>query len=219
MLIHKYSSVLSAYGLCLADRVFEQQEPAAAMYDTKTRPALLKRLDALGERVTEVLRQAGFEDNKIRLERLLNMRFDGSDTALMILAGEGDDFEAAFKKAYLAEFGFLLEKGIMVDDIKVRGIGMTYDGSGETAFAEAKKLSLTPATAEQADFHQDVYVWDRKAGAGHRANVPVYELGHLKTGTSVQGPSLIIDATQTIFVNIHWKAIVTSNHLLLVRDA
>jgi 5-oxoprolinase (ATP-hydrolysing) len=50
------------------------------------------------------------------------MRFDGSDTALMIPApADGsDDFEGEFKKAYKAEFGFLLEKGIVVDDVKVR---------------------------------------------------------------------------------------------------
>ena len=56
---------------------------------------------------------------------MLNMRFEGTDTALMVLTdikdGDGnEDFEAAFKRNYLAEFGFLLEtKSIIVDDIKV----------------------------------------------------------------------------------------------------
>lgn len=69
-----------------------------------------------------VLRQAGFEGKKIRLERILNMRFDGSDTALMIPAPKdgSEDFEKAFKEAYKAEFGFVLNKDVMVDDIKVR---------------------------------------------------------------------------------------------------
>ena len=56
---------------------------------------------------------------------MLNMRFEGTDTALMVLPNEKDgdgneDFEAAFKRVYKAEFGFLLEtKTIIVDDIKV----------------------------------------------------------------------------------------------------
>lgn len=56
---------------------------------------------------------------------MLNMRFEGTDTALMVLPigkdGDGkEDFEAAFKRVYKAEFGFLLEtKTIIVDDIKV----------------------------------------------------------------------------------------------------
>lgn len=51
------------------------------------------------------------------------MRFDGTDTALMVLEEEGNEekYEEKFKKQYKAEFGFLLEqKNIIVDDIKVR---------------------------------------------------------------------------------------------------
>ena len=61
------------------------------------------------------------------------MRFEGTDTALMVVTDKKDgdddddkeeleeeDFEAAFKKLYKSEFGFLLDtKSIIVDDIKV----------------------------------------------------------------------------------------------------
>ena len=71
------------------------------------------------------LQKQGFEEKRIHVERMLNMRFEGTDTALMVLpnANDGDgkeDFEAAFKRAYKSEFGFLLEtKSVIVDDIKV----------------------------------------------------------------------------------------------------
>ena len=74
------------------------------------------------------LKRQGFEGTRVRTERMLNMRFEGTDTALMVLptldevddAGE-EDFEKAFKRAYKAEFGFLLEtKSVIVDDVKVR---------------------------------------------------------------------------------------------------
>lgn len=54
------------------------------------------------------------------------MRFDGTDTALMILPEDKDDgeekedFMSAFRKEYKEQFGFLLdEKNVIVDDIKV----------------------------------------------------------------------------------------------------
>ena len=55
---------------------------------------------------------------------MLNMRFDGTDTALMVLPGpedgEGEDFLTAFRRVYKSEIGFLLEtKNIIVDDIRV----------------------------------------------------------------------------------------------------
>lgn len=66
------------------------------------------------------------------VERMLNMRFEGTDTALMVLPNTSDgdgneDFEAAFTRVYKSEFGFLLEsKTIIVDDIKVTFSGCTY---------------------------------------------------------------------------------------------
>lgn len=73
---------------------------------------------------TELTNQ-GFEDGRVHVERMLNMRFEGTDTALMILPNDQDgdqkeDFEAAFKREYKSQFGFLLDaKSIIVDDIKV----------------------------------------------------------------------------------------------------
>lgn len=215
VLIHKFSSVLSAYGLALADRVYELQEPAADVY-TKSRDTLLARLDKLGERVSTVLQDAGFEPKRIRLERLLNMRFDGTDTSLLILGGEDDDFEEVFKRTYLGEFGFLLNKDIIVDDIKIRGIGMSFENTDTPALSELKSLKLNNDVAGKAQFQQDVYVW--REGGGKRAPAPVFELGHLDKGDAVVGPALIIDDTQTIFVNGGWKAVVTTSHLVLVAE-
>jgi 5-oxoprolinase (ATP-hydrolysing) len=86
---------------------------------------LVSRLDKLTQDVHAELQKQGFDDKHIHIERMLNMRFDGTDTALMVLPhvedGDGkEDFEAAFKRVYKSEFGFLLEtKSIVVDDIKV----------------------------------------------------------------------------------------------------
>lgn len=81
----------------------------------------MDRLDALTHKVLSELEKQGFKGKQARVERLLNMRFDGSDTALMIKCDSDDqDFEAAFKREYKDEFGFLLESKIDVDDIKVR---------------------------------------------------------------------------------------------------
>ena len=144
ILIHRYSSILSAYGLALADRyvplsildhisyrlllashrAYELQEPSSTFYTPQNVPTLLARLDKLTKDVRAELESQGFEGNRIHVERMLNMRFEGTDTALMVLPtpqdGEGEDFEKAFKRVYRSEFGFLLEtKSIIVDDIKV----------------------------------------------------------------------------------------------------
>ncbi|WVO12915.1 hypothetical protein L204_100523 [Cryptococcus depauperatus] len=216
VLIHKYSSILSAYGLALADRVYELQEPASDTYSSNSKPMLLSRLDKLGERVSKVLVDAGFSKDKIKLERILNMRFDGSDTALMISDDRNSDYEDEFKKTYKEEFGFLLNKSIIVDDVKVRGIGRTFDSLGPSVFEEVRSLKFASLGSEKESFHQECYVW--YGINGRRQQVSVFELGHLETGDQVNGPAMVIDDTQTIFVNQGWTAVSTSNHLLIEQE-
>jgi N-methylhydantoinase A/oxoprolinase/acetone carboxylase beta subunit len=65
------------------------------------------------------LKRQGFDENCIKTEQMLSMRFEGTDTALMVLPSEQDgdgqeDFEAVFKRVYKLEFGFLLETKTML---------------------------------------------------------------------------------------------------------
>ena len=96
----------------------------STFYTPQNKPTLLTRLDRMTADVRSDLREQGFEEHMVHVERMLNMRFEGTDTALMVLPhaedGNGDeDFESAFKRVYKAEFGFLLEKSVIVDDIEV----------------------------------------------------------------------------------------------------
>jgi 5-oxoprolinase (ATP-hydrolysing) len=101
---------------------YELQEPSSEIFSPESVSRLKARLNELSSSVVSSLRDQGFSDGRIKCERLLNMRFDGTDTALMVLEEEGNEYayEETFKKQYKAEFGFLLEeKNIIVDDIKV----------------------------------------------------------------------------------------------------
>lgn len=214
VLIHRYSSILSAYGLSLADRVYEIQEPSSTVYDESTRASLIKRLNEMEAKTTEVLRGQGFDENKIQAERFMNMRFDGTDTSVMILdpSDGSHDFAAAFKKQHKEEFGFLLEgKAIMVDDLKVRGLGKTFDTLGDTVHEELKTLDRREVDkAKQACTHS-VYFDE----VGRVDDTPVYELPSLSIGDVVQGPAMIIDDTQTIVVVPKATATVTTRHLVI----
>ncbi|KZT65714.1 hypothetical protein DAEQUDRAFT_731141 [Daedalea quercina L-15889] len=220
ILIHRYSSILSAYGLALADRVYELQQPSSTFYTPENRSTLLARLDKLDADVREELARQGFEGEHVHTERMLNMRFDGTDTALMVLphAADGDgheDFEAAFKRVYKAEFGFLLDtKAVIVDDIKVRGIGKTFDTLGESVFAEVARMQTRAVAGRKADTTWSVY-FDR---VGRVDDTPVYLLPSLDTGDVIEGPAMIIDNTQTIVLIPGAKAVLTSKHLYITLE-
>ncbi|PGH05058.1 5-oxoprolinase (ATP-hydrolysing) [Blastomyces parvus] len=84
VIIHKYSSILSAYGMALADVVHEATQPASDVFSTSTEQDFRSKLEALAETSTAEL-DHGFSRKNIRHEMYLNMRYEGTSTALMIL--------------------------------------------------------------------------------------------------------------------------------------
>ena len=65
-------------------RVYESQEPCSSVYDAETIPMLRSRLAGIDRRVRTELDAQGFKEDQIKTEKVLHMRFNGSDTALMM---------------------------------------------------------------------------------------------------------------------------------------
>jgi 5-oxoprolinase (ATP-hydrolysing) len=197
IIIHKYSSVLSAYGLALADVVNELQEPAAMFYNSSTHGVLREKLEGLVSRSTDDLVSQAFKPENIKHELYLNMRYEGSDTALMILKGGEWDFAAEFKKRHQREFGFTFEsKSVLVDDIRVRGTGSSAVTPEKSPYLQMKEASLKQPTTPQPKEVTEVYFGKFE----ERLSTPVYLLEDLQTGVQIKGPAVIIDQTQTIVV-------------------
>lgn len=74
------------------------------------------------------LEKQGF--TTILTECYLHLRYEGTDCALMV--GPGGDYQKTFLERYQTEFGFTIpSRTIVVDDIRVRGIGKILTGEEE----------------------------------------------------------------------------------------
>ncbi|KAI5278320.1 hypothetical protein KEM52_004730, partial [Ascosphaera acerosa] len=92
--------------MALADVVNEEQEPASDYFTKETESAFRHRLQELAQRSSAALVSQGFSKDHIRHEMYLNMRHEGTSSALMILKGEASwDFSAEFHKRHQTEFG------------------------------------------------------------------------------------------------------------------
>ncbi len=107
--IHRYASILSAYGMGLADVVIERQRPAAVIYSPKNRPELESSIEELTLQAIMALENQGFSRKDISITSYLNLRYQGTDTALMIPTPENGDYDQALTAAYQREFGFNLD--------------------------------------------------------------------------------------------------------------
>jgi 5-oxoprolinase (ATP-hydrolysing) len=121
--VHRYGGVLSAYGLSLADAVHEAQEPAAEVYRNKISDRGKQRLAHLSDLAIRALLNQGYDKQKIAVEEYVNMRYDGTDNAIMMQGTPGMTYNKAFETVYRREFGFNLEgRDILIDDYRVRAV-------------------------------------------------------------------------------------------------
>ncbi|KAH8803506.1 5-oxoprolinase [Xylogone sp. PMI_703] len=195
IVIHKYSSILSAYGMALADVVNEVQQPAADVFDDSTQDLFRTKLEALVQQSSAELESQGFPLKNIGHELYLNMRHAGTSTSLMILKGKDWNFAREFEKRHQIEFGFLTkDKPILVDDIRVRSVGSSSYQKEKSPYVQMREASQKSVSVAPKKGTTKVYF----GSAGSRVDTPIYNLKDLESGSRIDGPAIIIDETQTI---------------------
>ncbi|OQO11451.1 Uncharacterized protein B0A48_03178 [Cryoendolithus antarcticus] len=225
ILVHRYSSVLSAYGMALADVVDEQQEPESKVWsdsDADVKKYLQAKMADLKSKCTTKLRDQGFTEEQIHFEEYLNMRYRGTESALMIVRpseteakteydGDAWAFGTAFVKQHEQEFGFTLpDRDIIVDDVRARGIGKTFTGLEKTVDQQLKAIKPKDLGKEEKQHgKQSVYF------EGGRQETAIYKLEDLAVGDRIKGPAIIADGTQTIVITPDASALIIETHIVI----
>jgi 5-oxoprolinase (ATP-hydrolysing) len=211
VLIHPFSSLLSAYGMGLADIRSVRQQSVEQPLGDKAHRTLVSVARKLARTVTDEVAIQGVAPDKIVVHVRAQVRYAGTDTALIVDAGGGKvaaikTIKAAFERAHKAQFGFVDRgKGLVIEAVSVEAVG------GGAAFRErAKKIRRTrlPAPARRTRFFS--------GGTWCRASV--YRRAALVPGHKINGPAIIIEPHQTVVVEGGWRADVTAkDHLVLRR--
>ncbi|XP_077975283.1 5-oxoprolinase-like isoform X1 [Styela clava] len=203
--IHKYSGILSAYGMALADVVHEAQTPALCEYSKENVSSIDSQLESLIKQCTEELLSQGFKEDQINCEPFLNLKYDGTDCALMCSpqgtmmkrnTSTHGDFLATFTSRYKTEFGFIIPgRKVMVEDIRVRGTA-NY-GVGDENKKEKSGKPPRIETTTKCYF------------TGGSKDTKVYLLEDLYSDHTITGPAIIIDKNSTILVEPDCTAVIT----------
>ena len=223
VLIHPLSSLLSAYGMGLADiRSVRQQAIEEPLGRQARWNFQMAALELTRDVMQEVLSQ-GVPIMDIMVHARAHIRYAGTDTPLIVDAyttsankkkrqerGRGmaslRRMKLAFERAHKAQFGFIdRNKELVIEAVSVEAVG------GGAAFKEKPrelKRTKLPSPARRTRFFSD--------GKWHRA--AVYTREQLVPGNKVKGPAIIIEPHQTVVVEHGWQAELTAkNHLVLRR--
>ncbi len=205
--IHPYAGVLSAYGMGLADLRVMREKAVESRLSDDLEGTLEAALEALAaDARTEMAKQGIAEDN-MSLLRKAHVRYDGTDTALVVDFGARDEIVAGFEEAHRQRFGFVVPgKPLIVEAVSVELVGHTE--KVEDPIIDAPPRPAPPAPRASADMFT--------AGGQHQA--AVYARDDLHPGDRVDGPAIIIEANATTVVEPGWRAEITNrNHLVMTR--
>ncbi|MCJ2187129.1 hydantoinase B/oxoprolinase family protein [Novosphingobium beihaiensis] len=206
VLCHPLASVLSAYGMGLADRRLLQQRTLAVPLDAGGMAAIARAVAALDAEARAGLEAQGLAADAIRTEATLAIRPQGSDNAVEVPLGPLDAMRAGFREGWQKRFGFGAGEALIAETLRVEAIAGGHAGGGAT-------LALPPVSAAPAE---RVMVWT----GGDAYEVPLYLREGLAEGFAAQGPLLVVDDVSTTVVEPGWAMRVDAiGNLVLTRDA
>ncbi|MBW8901648.1 MAG: hydantoinase B/oxoprolinase family protein, partial [Massilia sp.] len=205
--IHSLAGVLSAYGMGLADQTAMREAAVEARLADIAQDALERELDTLGEGVRQELLAQGVAAERIRLIRRVHLRYEGTDSAIIVLFDQPERMQQQFEAAYKKRFSFLMPgKALVVEALSVEAIGASNAPKETVPEQMARAGGLAPRERV------------RMFGAGTWHDTALYARGDLRIGDIIKGPAIIAEENATTVIEAGWQAQVTPhNHLVLTR--
>ncbi len=201
--IHRLAGVMSAYGMGLAD----QSAMRERAIEEKLGVDLQAPLADLGAQAQGDLLRQGVEAPRITLLRRVHLRYEGTDSALVVLFDTAEGMQAQFEAAYQKRFSFLMPaRALIVEAISVEAIGASNAPLDAAPAWESRSGPLAPL--DTVPMYCDGQ-W-RPSG--------LYGFDALRPDDTINGPAIITDANATTVIEPGWRADVTSQgHLVLRR--
>lgn len=205
--VHSLAGVMSAYGMGLADQSAMREEAVELRLTEAPAELLEARLAALGNAVVGELQSQGVASERIRLIRRVHLRYEGTDSAIVVLFDDAPLMKTQFETAYKKRFSFLMPaKALVVEAISVEAIGVS-DAPSESVAPAAPRAGALSA-------HQMVKMY----AAGAWRDTGLYQRAGIRVGDVITGPAIIAEDNATTIVEPGWQAVVTPyNHLVLTR--
>ncbi|MDF1485730.1 hydantoinase B/oxoprolinase family protein [Ramlibacter sp. H39-3-26] len=204
--VHPLAGVLSAYGMGLADQNVIREQAVELPLSAQALPVIAERLDTLAAAAQGELARQQVGAGAVAVHHRVHVRYQGSDSALVVPFGTLDDIVAGFEAAYRQRFAFLMHgKGLVVEAVSVEAVV-----AGD-APAEPRQAVHAPREVPR---RETVRMYS--GGQWHGAALVVRE--DMRPGDAIAGPAIIAEKNATTVVEPGWEAQLTGlDHLVLER--
>ena len=222
VLVHPLAGVLSAYGMGLADRTVMREQSVELPLTVDALPELAQGLASLAQAARAELVRQGADEQGIEMRQRVHLRYQGSDSALVLDCPplDGDDPQAVigrlregFDAAYRQRYAFLMQgRGLVVEAASVEALV-----AGETPVEQRQELQPARDLFACGVVRETV----RMLSGGQSVQAALVLRDELCHGDAVAGPAIIAQANATTVVEAGWEATVGAGGQLLIarRDA
>ncbi len=194
ILIHPLAGVLSAFGMGFAQTQARREQAIEQPLDDTLMPRLIDAAATLSNAATGEVSAQGFAQESITARTSVHMRYQGTDTALVVAFGTREEIEERFAEAHRARFGFWDQgRTLIVEAIAV-------DAAGQSAPPALPRVARKRSGPPAAQTTETLYV------DGESLRAPVYRRETLDPGDMIEGPALVIEPNSTIVVDPAWRA-------------
>lgn len=204
--VHPLAGVLSAYGMGLADQNVIREQAVELPLTQASLPLIAEKLETLGSAAQAELQRQQVSANTVQVRHRVHVRYEGSDSALVVPYGELPAIEAAFEAAYRQRFSFLMHgKQMMVEAVSVEAV-VAGDAPAEPRHAVQ--------SVREVPRRETVRMYS--GGQWNEAALVVRE--DLRCGDVIPGPAIIAEKNATTVVEPGWEAEITAlDHIVLER--
>jgi len=202
---HPLGGVLSAYGMGLADQNVMREAAIELPLDSAMAP-ITERVDALAREATDELARQGVSGGRVHVHRRVHVRYEGTDSALVVPFGEAAQVQAAFETAYRQRFAFLMsERRLIVEAVSVEAVA---EGDAPAEVRHPLGDAVAAPTADTVRLFSGGRWWD----------AALIKREQTRPGHLIDGPAIIAEQNATTVVEPGWRARVTTlDHLVLER--
>src|SRR6267143_773548 len=205
--IHPLAGVLSAYGMGLADTTAMREEAVEVKLEPDKLAVLEAALETLSRSAQAELISQGVPQARLSVVRRVHLRYDGTDSALIVNLGSVAEMTRSFEAAYRRRYSFLMPgRALIAESVSVEAFG-----AAAVPVAPEGKDTRGEGAAAPAD-------WAMLHTGGGAYRAPVFERERLAVGDRISGPAIIAEKNSTTVVEPGWQAeVMRRNHIVLDR--
>jgi len=224
VLVPNYPGITAALGLLTTDMVYEYTKTSYVMCsqletDAKASANLEKQFAALEK---EALRQFAvdkIDKKRIRLERIVDARYEGQGYELRVDAPAGGPIDAKWLKAVKNEFHAAHEKEFSrrFEDVDVQIANIRVRAIGQMPGLKPVNVKKGTATPPKGALKLTADAWFEKNGKLAKFKTKFYERTELLAGNKIQGPAIITQFDSTSVVPPGYSAEVDKHGNLIIK--